>query len=182
MSLALAHIVCGALLLVLGGFLLLLRPGWAAATTAALRSTPVAIAFLIPATVWFAYNLSQLGPSDFGDFRFYFIALFGLTAFLSFWHLRDFLAVRAVAGCWLVLAGPLLDSAYMLYDVPQRLWMVGAVYVGIVIAIWWGVSPYQARDFLNWMWAARWRSLALGGLLAGYGAFLFGVLPTLPPA
>jgi len=70
---------------------------------------------------------------------------------------------------------PLLDSAYMQYDVPRRLFMVSAVYVALSLALWLGAQPYRLRDFFDWLFARPGRSRRLGGLLAAYGLLLCGV-------
>jgi hypothetical protein len=91
---------------------------------------------------------------------------------LAFFYLPDFLAVRGLAVLVLLGAWPLLMSAYGEYAVPQRLFMVTVVYVGVAIALYLGAVPYRLRDFFQWLFGRPGRARALGGVLAGYGALL----------
>jgi hypothetical protein len=69
-------------------------------------------------------------------------------------------------------ADVLLTSAYMQYDLPQRLFLVTLVYLGIFLALYLAVAPYRARDFFNWLFSTSGRPRALGMILAGCGLVL----------
>ena len=84
----------------------------------------------------------------------------------------DFLGVRGASALVLISATPFLDSAYMEYDRPMRLFMVSFVYVAILLALWLGAQPWRLRDFLNWLFARQARSRGLGGLFLAYGVVL----------
>jgi hypothetical protein len=87
----------------------------------------------------------------------------------------DFLAVRGLATLVLLGAMPLLESAYMEYAKPQRLFMVTVVYVALSAAIWLGAQPWRLRDFIAWLFARPGRAAGFGGVCAGYGLLLAGV-------
>jgi hypothetical protein len=70
---------------------------------------------------------------------------------------------------------PLLDSAYMQYGIPRRLFLVSLVYVGIALSLWLGAQPYRLRDFFGWLFARPGRARGFGALLAAYGLLLCGV-------
>jgi hypothetical protein len=72
----------------------------------------------------------------------------------------------------LLAATPLLDAAYMQYNLPQRLFMVTAVFVGIIGAIYLGAVPFRLRDFFGWVFNRPVRSRVFGGTLAVYGLLL----------
>lgn len=175
MSLTLATLLPGLLLLALGLPLLFNHAGYAAALRTIPRSTTAAYVFFGTGAAWFLYAIWHLSPADFGEYRGWLFAGFAAVAALSFKCVPDFLAVRGL--CILVLMGamPLLDAAYMEYGRPQRLAMVTVVYLAIALAIWLGAQPWRLRDFLGWLFARPGRVRGLGGGLAAYGLLLTAV-------
>ncbi|MEO5960298.1 MAG: hypothetical protein ABIR80_14385, partial [Opitutaceae bacterium] len=158
MTLTVATLIPGLLLLALGLPLLLNVSGSAAMLKAFPRSTVAAYVFFGVGAAWFLYAIWHLSSADFGDYRHWLFAGFLAVAVLSFKCVPDFLAVRGLATLMLMGAMPLLEAAYMEYDKPQRLTMVTLVYLGIAIAIWLGAQPWRLRDFINWMFARPGRS------------------------
>jgi hypothetical protein len=175
MSLPVATLIPGLLLLALGLPLLAGHSGWAVLLKTFPRSTAAAYVFFGGGAAWFLYAIWNLSPADFGDYRKLLFCAFAAIAVLSFKCVPDFLAVRGL--CVLVLMGamPLLDAAYMEYAHPQRLFMVTPVYLAISAAIWLGAQPWRLRDFLGWMFARPGRGRSVGGALAVYGLLLCGV-------
>jgi len=174
MSLTVATLIPGLLLLAAGAPLALNHSGYAAMLKVFPRSTTAAYLLFGVGAAWFLNAIWHLSPADFGDYRGLLFVGFAAVAVLSFKCVPDFLAVRGL--CVLVLMGamPLLDAAYM-EEPPQRKLMVAAVYVGIALAIWLGAQPYRMRDFLGWLFARPGRARAVGGALAGYGLLLCGM-------
>lgn len=174
MSLTVATLIPGLLLLAAGVPLALNHSGYAAALKAFPRSTTAAYVLFGAGAAWFLNAIWHLSPADFGEYRGLLFVGFAAVAVLSFKCVPDFLAVRGL--CVLVLMGamPLLDAAYMEAP-PQRKLMVAAVYVGIALAIWLGAQPYRMRDFLGWLFARPGRARTVGAALAGYGLLLCGV-------
>ena len=172
MSLTLATLLPGLLLLALGVPLLLNQSAFTAALKSFPRSTAAAYVFFGAGAAWFLYAIWHLSPADFGDYRHWLFAGFLLVAVLSFKCVPDFLAVRGLATLILMGAMPLLDAAYMEYDKPQRLLMVTFVYVALSLAIWLGAQPWRLRDFLAWLFARPGRARGIGGAITGYGLLL----------
>jgi hypothetical protein len=174
MSLQIATLIPGLLLLALGLPLVLNHSGFAAALRAFPRSTPAAYVCFGAGAAWFLNAIWHLSAADFGDYHVLLFIGFAAIAVLSFSCVPDFLAVRG--GCVVVLMGamPLLDAAYM-EEPQQRKLMVAAVYVAIALAIWLGAQPYRLRDFLAWLYARPGRARTVGSVLAGYGLLLCGV-------
>lgn len=172
MSLTLATLIPGLLLLLFGAALLSGRATVPALLKAFPRSTPAAIVLFGGGAVWFLYKVWHLPESDFGQYRTILAIAFGAIAVLSFKYVPDFLAVRGLAVLILLGASPLLDAAFMHYDQPQRLFMVSLVYLFIGLAIYLGASPYRMRDFFEWLFRTPGRSRVLGGVFAGYGLLL----------
>ena len=179
MSLFAATLTPGLLLILLGLPLLLDHSGAKAAIAAFPRSAQVGNVVFSAAAAWFLYNIWHLSNADFGEYRTLLFIGFAAVAVLAFRCVPDFLGVRGACALVLVGAGPFLDAAYMEYDHPQRLFMVGFVYLAIALAIWIGAQPWRLRDFLVWLFARGARSRGLGGLLVAYGFLLCGVAFTL---
>ena len=172
MSLTAATLLPGLLLILLGVPLLINHSGYTAVLKAFPRSTTAAYVFFGVGAAWFLHAIWNLSPADFGEYRTYLFIGFLLVAILSFRCVPDFLAVRGLATVILMGAMPLLESAYMEYEKPQRLFMVSAVYLALFGAIWLGAQPWRLRDFFNWLFAQPARARSLGGILAGYGLVL----------
>ncbi len=175
MSLATATLIPGLLLVALGVPLALRSAAMIAALKALPRSRGAAVAAFSAAAVWFLWEVWTLSPADFGDYRLPLFTAFALLAALAFKCVPEFLAVRGLCALMLLAAWPLLMAAYMEYQHPQRLFMVSAVYVGIILAIWLGAQPWRLRDFLQWLFARPGRTRALGALLTAYGLLLCGL-------
>lgn len=172
MSLSLATLIPGLLLLALGVPLLMNHSGYTAMLKSFPRSTAAAYVFFTIGAAWFLYAIWHLSSADFGDYRTYLFVGFLAVAVLSFRCVPDFLAVRGLCTIVLMGAMPLLDAAYMEYDKPQRLFLVTAVYLALSAAIWLGAQPWRLRDFFGWLFARPGRTRGLGGVLAGYGILL----------
>jgi hypothetical protein len=172
MSLLLATLIPGLLLLALGLPLLLNHAGWTAMLKAFPRSSSAAYVFFGAGAAWFLYAIWHLSPADFGEYKTWLFAGFAVIALFAFKCVPDFLAVRGICALVLMSAMPLLDAAYMEYAKPQRLLMVTLVYIMIALAIWLGAQPWRMRDFLNWLFGQPHRARGFGGLLTGYGLIL----------
>jgi len=121
---------------------------------------------------WFLWKITQLGPSDFGDYKHLLFMLFAAVLIGSIFYVRDFLAVRGVSILVLLTANVGLKSAYGLYDTPARLVLVAILYLLIVAALVYGTMPYKARDTINWLYARPPRIRGVGLLCSAMGAVL----------
>ena len=81
---------------------------------------------------------------------------------------RDFLAVRALGVVGLMVASPLLESAF-LEDPASRLLVPVYAYALLTASMFWVGMPYLFRDAVEWITAkpARWRAASLAGLAYG---------------
>jgi len=171
MSLLLATLLPGLFLLLLGGLLLWNNPRVSSAAKALPRSKPAAWLLFGAGAVWFLLRLSHVGESDlifFQEPKPLMIG-FGVLAVLAFIYTPDFLAVRGLCVLMLVVAEPLLYSAYMERSHPQRLLMVTAVYLGLGLSLYLAAAPYRLRDFFEWLFGAPGRPRLLGAILLAYG-------------
>jgi hypothetical protein len=136
------------------------------------RHRMTAIITMVIGGGWFLWKITQLGQSDFGDYKNLLLLLFGATLVGSILYVRDFLAVRGVAIIILLSANTGLKAAFGLYDIPGRLVLVSILYLFIVAAIYYGTMPFKMRDTLNWLYAAPVRVRALGSLFTVMGIAL----------
>jgi hypothetical protein len=175
MSLFAATLLAGLILVLLGLPLLLDHAGAKAAIQAFPRSASAGYVVFGAGAAWFLYNVWNLSKADFGDYRTPLFIGFAAVAILAFKCVPDFLGVRGACAIILVGAAPFLDAAFMDYDRPLRLFMVGFVYLALILAIWLGAQPWRLRDFFTWLFARSARSRGLGGFLVAYGCLLCGV-------
>ena len=81
---------------------------------------------------------------------------------------RDFLAVRALGVLGLMIAAPLLESAF-LKDPSSRLLIPIFAYALLTKSLFWVGMPYLFRDAVTWVTAsdARWKTASFAGLAYG---------------
>lgn len=132
-----------------------------AAVKAFPRSMKAAVLLFGGSGLWFLYQLSQLGEADFGQIKYYLIAVFGAAGILAFFYLNDFLSVRGAAVLALLLARQFLDSAFM-QEPASRLVLVSQTYVWVVAALYLGAVPYRLRDFFEYIYKDPRRAKTLG--------------------
>jgi hypothetical protein len=87
---------------------------------------------------------------------------------LVVYSVRDFLAVRALGVVGLMVASPLLESAF-LKDPSTRLLVPIYAYTLLTASLFWVGMPYLFRDAVTWVTSnqKRWTVVSLAGL--GYG-------------
>ena len=177
MSLTLATLLPGLLLIALGVLFLVNNSAIQSTLKALPRSQTGAIVFFGGGALWFLYIVWNLSAADLVIFSTPqpWVVIFGVLAALAFFYVPDFLAVRGLSVLTLLAGWPLLMTAYMEWDKPQRLVMVSAVFVAVSLAVYLGASPFRLRDFFQWLFSTRGRPRALGGALFAYGVVLVAV-------
>ena len=123
------------------------------------------IGFLLMAigTTWFLYNLHSEAIADFAAYKKYMLLGFGAIGVLTCIFVRDFLAVRGLAICLLLLAWFTLNRTRWA-DSPARLILVIWAYTWVICGMWFTISPWRLRDILNW-WTATSGRLRAGSLV-----------------
>jgi hypothetical protein len=91
-----------------------------------------------------------------------------VTLILVAISVRDFLAVRALGVVGLMVASPLLESAF-LKDPSSRLLVPIFAYALLTASLFWVGMPYLFRDAVAWVTAdqKRWTACSLAGLCYG---------------
>jgi len=81
---------------------------------------------------------------------------FAAIGILSCFFVQDFLAVRGLAVVFLLLAKAMLDTGRPhLGDTPWVLVIQVWAYLLIIAGIWFTITPWKLRDFLNFMTATQ---------------------------
>lgn len=96
-----------------------------------------------------------------------------VTLILVAISVRDFLAVRALGVVGLMIASPLLESAF-LKDPSSRLLVPIFAYALLTASLFWVGMPYLFRDAVTWLTAdqKRWTACSLAGLCYGFATLV----------
>ncbi len=181
MTLTLATLITGLLLLILGVLLLLPFPAIVTSVKRFPRSRSFAYLLFGAGAVWFLYRITHLSPADFGQYKKALFIFFAIVAVASFKFVPDFLAVRGACVLVLLGASQLLDPGYMNWEYGEisdfgRIYLYKiAVFVAVALAIYLGASPFRLRDFFEWLYRKPGRARLVGLLIACYGAIVSAV-------
>jgi len=135
------------------------------------RNFEAGVYLTILATGWFYFMVNKMDLGEFDKWRTPVLYVTPVAGILAIFFMREFLAVRALGTLMLMLAEPLLESAFMRPEY-IRLSLVILVYVWVFLALFWVGMPYTLRNQITWFTAneKRWRTAAMVGL--AYGAIL----------
>lgn len=135
------------------------------------RSEAWGYALMMLGTVWFLWNLNQENISDFAAYKKAMLIGFGAVGVGACIFVRDFLAVRGLAIVFLLLAKLMVDTARW-EETEWRLVIVTWAYLMVAGGMWFTISPWRLRDFLDWATATD-RRIRLGcGLRLAFGLFV----------
>lgn len=81
---------------------------------------------------------------------------------------KEFISVRALGFLMILVAAPILDSAF-LKEPQTRLLIVALAYAIAIKGMFWVGMPYLMRDQINWVLADNKRYVAGAAAGAGYG-------------
>jgi hypothetical protein len=145
------------------------------------RNLPAGVFLMLLGTAWFVWNVNREPIADFAAFKTPMMAVFIAVGVLSCFYVQDFLAVRGLAVVFLLLAKAMVDTGRPhLGETPWVLVIQIWAYLLIAAGIWFTITPWKLRDFLNWMTATQARvkvgsairlSFALFIVLLGLTAF-----------
>ncbi len=130
----------------------LARPAQFAATVRKFpRNLPAGIFLMALATLWFLWNVNQESLADFAAFKSYMMIGFAAVGLGACIVVKDFLAVRGLAVVFLLLAKLMVDTGRP--HLGETAWVLVIqtwAYVLILAGMWFTVSPWRLRDFLEW--------------------------------
>lgn len=132
------------------------------------RHIPMGVVLVLLATGWFIWNVSQESLSDFARMRTWFYLLFAAVGLGTCVFVQDFLAVRGLAACSLLLGKLMVDTARWA-ETDWRLVIVSWAYVLAVTGMWFTISPWRLRDLLEWATATEGRTRAVSALRLAFG-------------
>ena len=135
------------------------------------RYTPVGYVLMIGATLWFLHYLKQESISDFASFKPVLFTVFAAVGVGACLFVKDFLPVRGLAVLWLLLAKLMVDTARWV-DTEWRLVITSWAYVLVFFGMWFTISPWRMRDFLNWCTANERRTRLVSGMRLAFGVFV----------
>ena len=132
------------------------------------RSKTMGIALLTIALAWTLWLAARMDWGEFYRVRPFALVLLPISYVLLIQLLDEFLAVRALGVLLLLLAAPMLDSAFLKPE-PTRLFLVILAYIRVLIGLLWVGMPFLMRDFIDWARRSpgRFRMLSAGGVIYG---------------
>jgi hypothetical protein len=147
--------------------------GLAAAAQKFPRNLPVGIFLMLLGTAWFVWNVNVEPIADFSVFKPYMIAAFIGIGVGSCIYVQDFLAVRGLAVVMLLLGKLMVDTGRPhLGDSPFVLVIQAIAYAYVVFGIWFTITPWRLRDFINWATATEARTRLLSGVRLAVALFI----------
>jgi len=115
------------------------------------RSLPIGCLLMLLGTAWFVWNVSIEPVSDFTAYKPAMMIGFGAVGVLCCFFVQDFLAVRGLAILMLLLAKLMVDTGRP--HLGETSWVLVIqvwAYVFVLAGMWFTVTPWRLRDFLNW--------------------------------
>ncbi|HPC60939.1 MAG TPA: hypothetical protein PKX23_09785 [Verrucomicrobiota bacterium] len=140
------------------------------------RSLPWGYALMLLGTAWFLYNLSQESIADFAAYKKFLVAGFAAIGIGACVYVKDFLAIRGLAVVMLLLAKLMVDSgrphlAATHWVLVIQVW----AYLMVLGGMWLTISPWRARDLIEWATANRKRLQAVCAVRVAFGLFILAL-------
>ncbi|HEX7655242.1 MAG TPA: hypothetical protein VF607_17160 [Verrucomicrobiae bacterium] len=150
------------------------RPAQLAATARRFpRNYAAGVVLMLLATGWFLYNFDVEPIADFSSFKVYMEWGFGAVGVLSCYFVRDFLAVRGFAVLLLLLGKLMVDTGRPhLGESPFVLVIQAWAYALVVAGIWFTITPWKMRDFIEWATQNEGRTRLLSSLRLAFALFI----------
>lgn len=137
------------------------------------RNFVVGVVLMLLATAWFVWNVNIEPIADFSAFKPHMMIAFAAVGIASCIFVRDFLAVRGLAVLLLLLAKLMVDTGRpYLGDSPFVLVIQVWAYVLIFAGIWFTVTPWKLRDFLEFATANETRIRVGSGIRLAFALFI----------
>ncbi len=137
------------------------------------RNLATGVVLMLLGTAWFVWMVNNEPIADFSVFKPYMMGGFITVGVLSCIFVQDFLAVRGLAVVLLLLGKLMVDTGRPhLGESPFVLVIQAWAYVFVVVGIWFTITPWRLRDFVNWATATEARTRLLSGLRLAFAAFV----------
>jgi len=129
------------------------------------RNVPVGIALMLLGTAWFLWIVNQEPIADFSAFKPYMMTAFAVIGVATCIFVQDFLAARGLAVVLLLLGKLMVDTGRPhLGESPFVLVIQAWAYVLIVAGMWFTITPWKLRDFIEFATATENR-IRIGSLV-----------------
>ena len=140
------------------------------------RNYPLGVVLMLLATGWFVWIVNNEPIADFSAYKPAMLAGFTAVGVLSCIFVRDFLAARALAVIFLLLAKLMVDTGRPhLGESPFVLVNQLLAYAFVVGGIWFTIAPWRLRDWLEWFTANDKVVRMTCGLRLAFDLFLVGL-------
>ena len=168
-SLHAAGIVVGLFLLLLGAAGLLSPAAFQEFIKKLPRSRVAGIILLSIALIWNVWLLATIEMGEFASFRRPLLIAMPIGYVLILRFVDEFLAVRALGILCLLAAEPLIDAAFLRYEL-SRLVVTVFAYLLVIAGLFWVTMPYLLRDQISWTTRNNTRWRLVNGVALLYGA------------
>ncbi len=119
------------------------------------RNYPAGMGLMLLATAWFLAIVNAEPIADFSAYKPAMLAGFSAVGLLACFFVRDFLAARALAVIFLLLAKLMVDTGRPhLGESPFVLVNQTLAYAFVLGGIWITIAPWRLRDWLEWFTAS----------------------------
>ena len=133
------------------------------------RSRVTGIVLLTIALIWNVWLLATIEMGEFSSFRRPLLVALPIGYILILRFVDEFLAVRALGILCLLAAEPLIDAAFLRYEL-SRLVVTVFAYLLVIAGLFWVTMPYLLRDQINWTTRSKARWWLVSGAAVIYGA------------
>jgi len=177
LSLRAAGIAVGLFLLVIGTAGLVSPESVRSMAKGLPRSRVAGIVLLTVALLWSLWLLATIEMGEFASFRRPLLIALPIGYVLVLRFVDEFLAVRALGILCLLVAEPLIDAAFLRYEMSRLLVTVFA-YLLVIAGLFWVTMPYLLRDQINWTTRSNTRWRLVNGAALIYGAVTLTIAMT----
>ena len=146
------------------------------------RNLAAGVVLMLLGTAWFDWNVNNEPIADFSTFKPYMMTGFAAVGVLSCIFVQDFLAVRGLAVVFLLLGKLMVDTGrphlptILFHAQPgESSWVLLLqfwAYILIIAGIWFTVTPWKLRDFLNFATANETRVRIGSAIRLAFAAFV----------
>jgi hypothetical protein len=128
--------------------------------TAAARKLPrnlnVGIALMLLSTAWFLWIVNQEPIADFSSFKPFMMVGFAAVGVLTCFFVQDFLGARGLAVALMLLGKLMVDTGRPHLGQSSFVLVIQAwAYVLIVAGMWFTITPWKLRDFIEFNTATQ---------------------------
>jgi len=137
------------------------------------RNYAAGVVLMLLATGWFVWNVNSEPIADFSAYKPAMLIGFTAVGVASCIFVRDFLAIRGLAVVLLLLGKLMVDTGRLhLGESPFVLVIQAWAYVLVLAGIWFTITPWRLRDFLEFATANETRVRVGSGLRLAFAAFI----------